>query len=886
MKLLRQAVIIFTILLFASFGCSKSGELPVSSDLSIDSAGGDLTVSSPVITSDGTSALGLFGAYELNISPDLKSVDLTPIRSSAIGESYLLSGLSYFTQIPCTDCLKYDNVRVNDDGNIELLMKISHPLEMGDDHDPPSSLNRRDLDVFDVALVILPDQQYMSDYRLMNKSIYSDCLLNADGYTVEMNRVLNLPDADNVLLPYKICYESGNYNNRFHMGYTNKSFKIILNPEGLHFNLFITMGYGVSAKPADRLNPTYYIPEFNRKAAWKVVVTPPGDDHPHPGRTWDDTDTLTEYSVQVDIYDWNHGATVASAFPDPDNPDHILSPSDIESVSVEIPGMTDSLVYADQVTGYSNPYRFEAKLANENKLSQGQYMGLVKVLDSRAPAYPGKLGDPDSFIHSPDGLELQPYLLREFATYQVFTATVVNDVQMEYGGVFSGGERLEAFSVRLDGEENCYVAGGFFGTADFRFDAGFDVKTSNGEADIFLVKIDSSAQHQWAITIGGIDNDWAYDIAFDSSNNIYLIGCFSETVDFDPSSNVDEKVSNGNNDVFVSKFAQDGTYQWTITWGGIDIDRGYSIDVDNNDNIIVGGFFRDTVDFDPSVGVVTRSAAEQDSYLAKYDQDGNLIWVLTWGGMSIFRVLADNSGNVSALGLFSGEVDFDPGPGSNILTSNNNSGDHFLTKFDQDGNHLWAVSWGGQYWDSDIWEPYSGLASDSSGNIYTSGIVHGEADLDPGPGEYLVGSEEYYEIVFLSKFNTGGNFIWAAAWEIGNHGLVMDMTIDNSDCVYITGKFTSTVDFNYGTGVDERSIEDGKLFVTKLDSNRNYRRTITWGGDAGYQQAMGIATDQANNIFVTGSFSNQIDLDPGIEEDIHTAIGSHDVFIEKLSQSP
>jgi len=95
---------------------------------------------------------------------------------------------------------------------------------------------------------------------------------------------------------------------------SQKSFQVqfpVTPPENLTFNLYLTCGYGSSAVLVDRLNPTYYNPEFNRKSAWKVEVIPPnGTNPPSQGNTWASNDSSTPFNVTVKAYDWQIGANV------------------------------------------------------------------------------------------------------------------------------------------------------------------------------------------------------------------------------------------------------------------------------------------------------------------------------------------------------------------------------------------------------------------------------------------------------------------------------------------------------------------------------------------------------------------------------------------------
>ena len=199
----------------------------------------------------------------------------------------------------------------------------------------------------------------------------------------------------------------------------------------LNFDMYLTMGYGFSAKKPNRLLPKYYNPEFNRKAAWKVVVTPPqGEDPPDMSNTWNDANNTAEWPVTVEVYDWQVGATVFTGAPEEfgdADPDNIFASSGIGSVSVEIPGMNSSLqsvTAPDSGTGFPpDPCIYTIPIANQNSLAEGEYIGLVKVTDERAVLTPAD--GRDFLIDTPNGVELIHYAMPEYATYQTFIATVV-----------------------------------------------------------------------------------------------------------------------------------------------------------------------------------------------------------------------------------------------------------------------------------------------------------------------------------------------------------------------------------------------------------------------------------------------------------------------------
>ena len=265
------------------------------------------------------------------------------------------------------------------------------------------------------------------DFGLTGASAYTGIIAENDGYTTELTNVID----DHAALPFVLVIDDNasgtNTYNEFPMGAEaefNVTFTI---NENTNFILYLTMGYGASAKKSQRLNPIYYNPEFNRKSAWKVLVTPPnGNDPPVMGNTWNDSDTTTLFPVTVKVFDWQIGANV-----DPEliNPDDIYAASEVSKVSLEIPGMNYTLVestIADSGAGTPpDPLVYKLSMANENGLSAGEYTGFVKVMDERVPGESIIGGETDTMASSPDGIQLEWVNISEFATYQTFTATVV-----------------------------------------------------------------------------------------------------------------------------------------------------------------------------------------------------------------------------------------------------------------------------------------------------------------------------------------------------------------------------------------------------------------------------------------------------------------------------
>ncbi len=296
---------------------------------------------------------------------------------------------------------------------------------------------------------------------------------------------------------------------------------------------------------------------------------------------------------------------------------------------------------------------------------------------------------------------------------------------------FGGTSSCWGESITVDGSDNVYITGFFFGTVDFDPSEGVDNHTSNGLDDIFIQKIDASGNFLWAKSFGGSSPDRGQSITVDESGNVYTTGYFDKTVDFDPSTGVDNHTSNGGEDIFIQKMNASGNFLWAKTFGGNSYDYGTSITIDKSGNVYATGHFKGTVDFNPSEGIDNHTSnGSSDIFIQKMDASGNFLWVKTFGGAFYDEgnsITIDESSNIYTTGYFNLTVDFDPSEGVDNHTSNGDK-DIFIQKMDASGNFLWAKTFGGISGDVG-----RSITVDKSGNMYTTGVFESSADLDPSP---------------------------------------------------------------------------------------------------------------------------------------------------------
>lgn len=383
--------------------------------------------------------------------------------------------------------------------------------------------------------------------------------------------------------------------------------------------------------------------------------------------------------------------------------------------------------------------------------------------------------------------------------YEIFVSklNLAGNFQWVYKcGTYTGTGNSSGNSVCTDAAGNVYVTGYFNNTVNFAFpyNVPSNMLTSSGNSDVFVLKIDPNGKFVWARNMGGLSADVGTSIVVDALGNVYTTGYFSGTVDFDPGPATYTLSSTGGTDIFVSKLDAAGNFVWAKTIGGLGMDRGTALSIDPSMNLVIGGFFNSTVDFDPGSAVATVSATSSwdDAFFMKLDGNGNFLWVNQIGGPLKDRINAlttDPSGNIYVSGGFDGVADFDPSSASYTLTTFGST-DVFVSKYSGSGNHIWTSQIGGGYGSEEALD----IAVNSFGDVYTIGSCAPVSDFDPGVGTYTLQSS--LQDIFVSRLNASGNFV--AAHVIGGTGpeLGKCLIVDPFDDITFSGYFP------YGTGLD------------------------------------------------------------------------------------
>jgi hypothetical protein len=244
------------------------------------------------------------------------------------------------------------------------------------------------------------------------------------------------------------------------------------------------------------------------------------------------------------------------------------------------------------------------------------------------------------------------------SSWDAFVNVFDSSCNQLWSAVWGSGGYDDVIGSDVDTNGNVLCAGRFEGTVDFNPGTGTDNHSSNGYDDAFLIKLTSSGSYAWAKTWGGPYTDAAGDCAVDEFDDIYVVGSFYYTVDFDPDPiGVEERTAVWYDDGFVSKFNSSGDFEWVFTLGTEGYEENRLVTTDQAGHFYLGAYTANT-DFDPGPSEFIAGG----HCIANYNLDMTFNWVSSWGSLEWQGMTTDIQNNCYMTGYFNSQQDFDPGP--------------------------------------------------------------------------------------------------------------------------------------------------------------------------------------------------------------------------------
>jgi hypothetical protein len=298
---------------------------------------------------------------------------------------------------------------------------------------------------------------------------------------------------------------------------------------------------------------------------------------------------------------------------------------------------------------------------------------------------------------------------------------------------------------------------------------------------------------------------------------------------------------------------------------------------DSAGNVYCSGIFEKPVDFDPGPGVqiLSPSGYGRSSFFAKYSASGALLWAKKIDGEYV-HCSGTCVDHSGAMYCYGRYyMTVDFDPGPGTFTMSSSNYPSYLLKLDAQGNFVWCYG-------IESSSP-SSIVIDQNDNLYYAGLL-GETyysdtlDLDPGPSAFTVSTAGTVD-AFVAKLNSAGNFAWGKTFSSDGGENINSIALDVSGNVYCQVGGRATLDLDPGPGTYtllSSGILDAR-FLVKLDANGNF----IWAKDLGDVQGQ-LMVDNSNNIFLNGDFAGTIDLDPGPGTNSVTSIAYTDAYICKF----
>jgi hypothetical protein len=402
------------------------------------------------------------------------------------------------------------------------------------------------------------------------------------------------------------------------------------------------------------------------------------------------------------------------------------------------------------------------------------------------------------------------------------------------------------------------------------------------------ISVQSFSQHlNWAKNVGNEKMCQGSNVAVDNAGNVYNVGFFNDTVDFDPGPGIFNLVSPPSYaQAYILKLDSSGNFIWAKTFYGRVSDP--FIEIDSQNNILLAGKYSSWVDFDPGPGQYTVSYywPNDNFYLLKLDSSGSFIWVRTLVGNTnmgmniLYSFRCDLNDNYYLAGTFADTLNV---AGATQLHTINDSGNSFVIKYDTNGNLKYAKS----FFSNGENECFA-IDIDLNLNLYATGYLSTVTTFEQGNSQSVINTNGNFGM-YLCKFDSLGSFGWAKTSlnPAGNFTMNSDLKCMAGGGLIVNGELTGTVDFDFdSTSTHLLNDSSGFYFILKTDTGGNFIWAKQFGSTATIAwPTRSLGVDLTNNIYCSGEFHGTNDFDPGANIFNITSNGIHDFFVNILDSA-
>jgi Immunoglobulin domain/Beta-propeller repeat len=427
----------------------------------------------------------------------------------------------------------------------------------------------------------------------------------------------------------------------------------------------------------------------------------------------------------------------------------------------------------------------------------------------------------------------------------VFGIGVASGSPLSYQWQFNGVDIPQATNSILQLSNLTFAASGNYNVI---------VSNSHGAVTsaIASLKVEFPQEFIWARKAGGANFDEARAVTVDTNGNSYVTGVFQTIANFEPLrlTNYNTSTLVFNWDIFVAKYDPAGNVLWVRQAGGTNIDEPRAIAVDHEGSVYVAGIYAGIAKFGGIT--ITNNPNYGCSFIAKYDGDGNALWVQR---LPLLSGMPNGTNNIrpyamavdSTNGIYlTGGSEATASLGTNTVPRG-----FFLAKVSSAGDFEWVQTAGTTNTSSSVVCYGTGVSVDTQDRIFVTGYFTNDM-ISFGTN---ILTKFQYEVPerrsFVARYDAAGNSVWARRL-FRVESPTLGIAADEDGNVFITGYVGGAQSFagqlltySYGTN----------LFLVKYD----VEGTPLWGriaetsGVGWLCAGTSVATDASGSVYVTGT---------------------------------
>ncbi len=378
------------------------------------------------------------------------------------------------------------------------------------------------------------------------------------------------------------------------------------------------------------------------------------------------------------------------------------------------------------------------------------------------------------------------FFLQATGASDVFLAAYDSSGSFLWAKSFGGAGTEGVKGLELNSAGELVLAGEF--NQSFSFANTDSVVTTSGWG-AFLLQTDAQGNLLWTQEFSGSSDEFINGLSINSADEISVVGHFRGSLEVGRNAPASQTFSASNRDGFWTELSPLGAVLNTRTFGANSNDYLYDIDHNAQDEVLLTGSFRFTVDFDFGPGSTTRTTTgSNDAFIAQYDAQGNFQWVQSWGsfgGDYAYQCAFDPAGNAYASGIFYQDVNLQPFSSDTLRSLG--SADVFLLSFTGAGQYSFSQVFGGAGYDYPLSLNYS------LGQVHQTGMYASQATFGrPGQRHDTLVSKGIND-GFVHSVDTSGNSQNALTFG----GLAADEThafVSLGQQAYVGGSFSREID--------------------------------------------------------------------------------------------